>query len=250
MKKITESLSKEIVAAQEGEIVGIVTNAYVDKKLSRVRGYKVSSDDRDAGRLLPLRRLVSESDALIVRGVAVLQEPSLPDCPLGAKVFDTTGNFVGILRDLLFDEKTGAILTLVADEGEIDPARVVGFGKSAVLLRAPCHEGFVFRVRSAGYRRKKITPPLPLQASETEAPLASTESIPSELPAPETTIPEHAKELFAGEYAFLLGRKVLKPILFGQEIIAQSESLVTPETIAKAREKGKLVELTVNSRKV
>ena len=249
MKKITESLSKEIVAAEEGEIVGIVTNAYVDKKLSHVRGYKVSSDDRDAGRLLPLRRLVSESDALIVRGVAVLQEPTLPDCPLGAKVFDTTGNFVGILRDLLFDEKTGAILTLVADEGEIDPARVVGFGKSALLLRAPCHDGLLFRVRSARGKRKKVSSSAPLkEKTEEEAPTKDFLTV--ETPLPESATLEHAQELFAGEYAFLLGRKVLKPILFGQETVAQSGDLVTPDTIVKAREKGKLVELTVNSRKI
>ena len=57
MRKITETLSKEVVAAAEGEIVGIVTNAYVDPKLTRIRGYKVSSEDRDTGRLLPLRKL-------------------------------------------------------------------------------------------------------------------------------------------------------------------------------------------------
>ena len=244
MKKITETLSKEIVAAQEGEIVGIVTNAYVSQKLARVRGYKVSSEDRDAGRLLPIRRVIGEGDALIVKGVDVLQEPTCADCPLGAKVFDTVGVFHGILRDLLFEEKTGVILSLIADDTEIDPLRVVSFGKSAVILRAPCHEKTLFRVRKSAAPTeptvKKPEQPTLIDLAEAATPL----SLPADEPQSEPT-----QELFAGEYAFLLGRTVLKNIFAGEEPVAERGETVTPELITKAREKGKLVELTVNSRK-
>ena len=243
MKKITDTLSKEIVSAYEGEICGIVTNAYIDGKLSRVRGYKVSSDERDDGRLLPLSRLLGEGDALIVRNHTALRDADSAECPMGAKIFDTTGTFLGVLRDLSFDERTGQVLSLVADERELTPKGVVAFGKRVVILRAPCHEKTVFRHRpkrvslaSAPYERSLL--PLPAEKSATAEEGAEAQSV-------ETPI----EPLFYQEYAFLLGRKVIKTIGTPADIVAQESEIVTPEVIMRAREKGKLVELTVNSRK-
>ena len=240
MRKITETLSKEVVAAAEGEIVGIVTNAYVDPKLTRIRGYKVSSEDRDTGRLLPLRKLLGEKEAMIVRCDGALSETALTDCPLGVKVFDTLGAYCGTLRDLIYDEQTGVVLSLVADDGEISAGKVLTFGKSAVVLRAPTHERVTFRKHSAhhGARRKAPSEPRPL------SPVTEAETIPVASSEAET-----ASELFSGEYSFLVGRTVLKNILAERDILAREGERVTPDLIVKARERGKLVELTVNSRK-
>ena len=247
MRKITETLSKEIVAAAEGEIVGIVTNAYVDRRLSRVRGYKVSSEDRDAGRLLPLRFLLGEEDAMVVKTLSILSETDLPDCPLGAKVFDTLGAFHGVLRDLIFDEKTGEIVSVLADEKEIAPDRILGFGKNAVILRAPCHDGVLFRKRAGRPSTRKPAPKKPSLEIAEEAEILSLPSLAEGEVAP--TENETQRELFSGEYSFLLGRTVLKTIVAEGEALARESEIVTPSLIAKAREKGKLVELTVNSRK-
>ena len=232
MKKITETLSKEVVAVTEGEIVGIVTNAYVDRRLSRVRGYKISGEDRDGGRLLPLRRLLGEGEALIVKSASALSDTSLADCPLGVKVYDTVGAFRGVLRDLVFDEITGKTLSVLVDEGAVDPDRVVGFGKNALILRAPCHDGVLFRKQPKrdGANGEKTKP--------------------APAPEPAVEMPAVAEiEILPGEYAFLLGRTVLKTIVGEGGVVATEGERVTGELIAKARESGKLVELTVNSRK-
>ena len=249
MKKVTDTLSKEIVSVCEGEIAGIVTNVYTDGKLERVRGYKVSSEDRDEGRFLPLRRLIAEGDAMIVCGKYALEETSLSECPLGSKVFDTAGAFCGVLRDLLFDEETGRVLSLVADEKEIDPMRVIRFGKNAVVLRAPCHDGKVFRrsAKSRSRKKKDSVPALPAVSSKTiaEPPLPiESEGTPVE------TVSLEERDIFPlQDYAFLLGRIVLKRIGEGADLVASENEIVTTDIILNAREKGKLVELTVNSRK-
>ena len=244
MKKITETLSKEVVAVTEGEIVGIVTNAYVDRRLSRVRGYKVSLEDRDGGRLLPLRRLLGEGEAMIVRASAALSDTSLADCPMGVKVYDTIGAFQGVLRDLVYDEITGKTLSVVVDEAEIEPDRVIGFGKNALILRAPCHDGVLFRKNAKHGRtaKKPSAKPAPLPS-----PLTAAYAAPKSAAKPPVESAE--KEIRPGEYAFLLGRTVLKTILGDKDAVAHEGDRVTPELIAKARESGKLVELTVNSRK-
>lgn len=247
MKKVTDTLSKEIVAAAEGEIVGIVTNAYTDAKLTRLRGYKVSSEDRDEGRIAPLPRILAEGDALVVRNTASLRETTLAECPIGVKVYDTAGNLYGLLRDILFDEKSGEILTLFAGEREIAAGSTLSFGKNALLLRAPEHAKTLFRKPSAGRKKSpeaKENIPLLLPEAERQTPAekepiaeATADSLPQEVTQEE--------EFFDRDYAFLLGRKVVKDL--GH--IARTSDTVTPEVIRKARSSGKLVELTVNSRK-
>lgn len=246
MKRITDTLSKEIIAAAEGEIAGIVTNLYADAKLTRLRGYKVSTDERDEGWMLPIARVLGEGDAIVIRHQASLQEPYLAECPIGAKVYDTAGACYGTLRDVCFDETSGKILCLITDEGEIAPDHTLSFGKSAVVLRAPAHEKTLFRKGTSKRAKKKrtvsATPGLPPALSSiAEEVLAERKETPTEWEgSPENT------ELQEGtEYAFLLGRTVMKDL--GE--IARASERVTPDVIRKARTLGKLVELTVNSRK-
>ena len=244
MKSIIEQLSKEIVAAAEGETAGIVTNVFVDDKLTRVRGYKASDDESDEAKLLPLRRLIGDGDALIVCNLSVLKEGGARECPLGAKIYDTCGKLHGILRDLTFDEVSGKVVTLIADQCEIEAGRVLSFGKRAIVLRSPEHERSLFRKRTSAPKRAPRE-------------LAVREDLPSPVQAVDAELPETAEQKNAQtegdfrfrEYAFLLGRKLRKDIVSGEVLIASKEEVVTPEVILRAHRNGKLVELTVNSSK-
>ena len=245
MRSIIENLSKEIVAARESERAGIVTNVYVDGKLSRVRGYKISDEESDRDRMLPLRRVIGEGDALVVVNRSVLSEVSHPVCPLGAKIYDTCGMLIGVLRDLRFEEGGGKVLALLSDDGEIGPERVLSFGRDLVVLRAPAHQGKTFRKASVpGVRRSapRKSKSLPILLEVTE------EAIPAENTAESETLPTGEEEILR-DYAFLLGRKVRKDIANGEVAVAFSGELVTPDVILRAHRSGKLVELTVNSRK-
>ena len=254
MKKITDQISKEIVAVCEGEILGIVTGAYADKKLSRLRGYKVSSEEREEAEALPLRRLLGDADALTVTAASVLRESTDAECPLGAKILDTAGCCHGVLRDLLFEEESGVIRALVAEQEEIAPERVLGFGERVVVLRAPCHEGKIFRKPRPFRKRKesdglsetlfsrRIVPAAPEEDRQNEAAV-------EEAPVIHLEESEEDSAFLFRDYAFLLGRTVTKTIGTEADIVARASDTVTPDVILKARERGKLVELTVNSRK-
>ena len=234
MKRITDQLAKEIVAAAEGERAGVVINAFTDEKLSRVRGYKTVNDEDIAAKLLPLRRVLGDKDALVVKTRLHLKEAAFPECPLGAKVYDTAGAAFGCLRDLLFDERTGAVTSLVVEQTEVAPDRVLSFGKNAVVLRSPLHDGTLFKRTAKRSPAKRA----PTAFSVVTAPVEN----PQEAPAP-------ANEEFLQDYAFLLGRTVKKTILNGDAVVAEEGEIVTAEVVLRARENGKLVELTVNSRK-
>ena len=255
MKMITDTLSKEIIAVREGEIVGIATNVYTDEKLSRVRGYKVSNEERDEGALLPLRRLIGQGDALVMRTISALEEPKGAECPLGAKIYDSVGVYRGILRDLLFDEVKGGVLSLITDEEAFAPDRVITYGKRAVILRAPCHDKLVFRSSPRRPSRTEKTVSLSEEALPTpeDSTLPLSTEIEESAPLPDVEAPaeemiEREKDSSLFKYAFLLGRTTVKDI--GNEAsIAKAGEIVTPDVIYRAREQGKLVELTLNSRK-
>ena len=225
MNRITDRLSKPVVAASEGVTAGIVINLFTDKKLARVRGYKVVNDESDEARILPLRRVLGDADALVVKSVTALLPAAFPECPLGAKVFDTAGALIGTLRDLVFDPQSGAVLSLVVDQAELSAKDVLNFCKDTVVLRAPVHEKTQFKKPAKRAAR----------------------SVALSNPAPEK--PQDAADFPFRDYAFLLGRRLKKTILNGDAVVANEGDPVTPEVILRARESGKLVELTVNSRK-
>lgn len=248
MKSIVENISKEIVCAAEGVTAGIVTNVFVDEKMARVRGYKALDDEREDVRLLPLRRLLGEGDALVVKNLSALTETSFRECPLGAKIYDTCGMAHGTLRDLLFDEVSGKVLSVVADESEIAPERVVSFGSKTVVLRAPMHENTLFRKSSS--KKKKRAPSKPLEEAHLPAEQQPEAVISLLEPTSETSeIESEDRGFIFQNYAFLLGRRIRKDIASDGVLVASANEVVTPEIIFRAHQSGKLVELTVNSRK-
>ena len=246
MKSIVESISREIVAAVDGRTAGIVTNVFVSEKLARVRGYKTADDESDEIGLVPLRRLIGAGDALVVRNLSHIKETTLPECPLGAKVYDTAGKLHGVLRDLLFDENSGAVLSLVTDEEELTPERVLSFGKRVVVLRAPEHDKIFFRRSPSGAKTAapRVKPAAQIVSAET-----SEESLVIPSLAEENSEIDESEGFLFRDYAFLLGRKVVKNLVNGSDLIAMEHDVVTPEIIVRAHRSGKLVELTVNSRK-
>ena len=244
MRSIIENLSKEIIAARESEKAGIVTNVYVDEKLSRIRGYKVSDEESDRDKMLPMRRVIGEGDALVVVNRSALSEVSFPVCPLGAKIYDTCGMMIGTLRDLHFDER-GQVHALLSDNGEISPERVLSIGSDLVVLRAPAHQGKAFRRASAPGARRST----PRKAKKLPTVIGVNEDAFSPEILEERETLATGEETLLHDYAFLLGRKVRKDITSGDISVASADELVTPDVILRAHRNGKLVELTVNSRK-
>ncbi|MCR4726350.1 MAG: hypothetical protein K5753_03935 [Clostridia bacterium] len=271
MKRITEHLSKEVVTIAEGEIAGIITNAYVTEKLTRVKGFIVSSDEKEEAGLADLRRIAGCEDALTLPSADRIKQGIFFACPLGAKTFDSEGRFLGVLRDLVFDERTGATATLVTDESEFSPSLVIAATDRAVVLRAEAHAGKAFKRTAAkkGATRPKrsksevrateIAPVL----EESDLPIGETEDTsPNRAGAGEAAIPDekaaniahisdrNEKNAFSGDYDFLIGRMITKDLLFSNGSAVKKGEIVSKAILDGARTNGKLVELTVNSRRV
>ena len=152
------------------------------------------------------------------------------------RVYDSEGRALGILREVIADE-TGKTATLSIGEKDYAPSDVLRASRSGVILRSPAHGDL--HVKRA-----------PAKKSRRPRPAAQPASVVQDV-APETeTLPQATPAISYGEYAFLLGRTVSKDIVADGRMIAKEGTQVDAEIIEKARKQGKLVELTVNSKKV
>lgn len=270
MKKITEHISKEVVTVAEGKIAGVVTNAYVTEKLTRVKGWRVSSDEKEEAGFAALGRILGYGDALILPSAKQIEIGEFFPCPIGAKIFDSMGRFLGILRDLAFDEKTGVASALIADGKEFSPSLVLGASEKAVVFRAEEHAFKRFKSKASGKKRAPSARTRgksesnehfePISEIERDEEIVFAENIDlseKEQAATEDEIkilPEISEDSegthFLGDYEFLLGRTILKDLVAGNAILAERGATVTEKIVRAARENGKLVELTVNSKRV
>jgi len=249
MYKITENLSKTVLSLADAADLGLVTNACVSAKLSAVKGWLVASEEHDDEGMIELRRVLGQKDALTVMNTSAVKAPRGMRCPLGAKVYDSEGTFIGILRDLLFREEDGHTTSLIVDEIPCDPSLVMAASLHSVILRAPSHQTLRTRRAPSKQPRKKVKNPLPL-FNLAEGAEATSAAEPQAEAMTESAEPKQEPPLSTyGEYAFLLGRVVSKEIRAADALIAAEGSEVNARIIESARAHGKLVELTVNSKK-
>jgi len=231
MIKITDILSKEVLSLADAAAIGIISNAFFSEDLSRLKGWTVVQDDSDDEGLLPLARIIGEKDAVTVMNGAAVKMPVGIKCPLGMRTFDSEGRILGILRDILVDENTGLTAALLVDETSYDPASVLRASRYGVILRSPVHTLLRVRHAPSGKPRPRRTAIEPTEST------------------PHRDAPTESPATAYGEYAFLIGRTVSKDLIANGETLAKEGAQVDATIIETARSKGKLVELTVNSKK-
>ncbi|MBP5404405.1 MAG: hypothetical protein J6Y74_00425 [Clostridia bacterium] len=266
MLKVTDILSKCVLSISDAKAMGVIANAYMSEKLKRLRGWLVVQDESDEEPLLPRDRIIGNGDAVTVMHPAVLRQPKGEPCPFGAKVYDSLGKYIGIFRDLLFEEKSGFTTSLVVEEALLPAELVLSASADGVILRAEAHASLRTHKAPRKGKNRKAKDYLPtFSLSETDLPESSIpEEVISEEQAPsslaDAPLPSERKEsklykskesVFSlyGDYAFLLGRKVHKDLYAQGELLAEKGRYVDEALLEQARCKGKLVELTVNSGK-
>lgn len=230
--KISEMISESIVNLPEAVFAGSVINCIVDKKLKKVTHY-ILLNQEDEEVFLPIKKLKKGVDTyLVLSGDAVCNStPSGVWCPLNMPVFDTDGKKVGRLKDFEFDE-SGKITEIFSEKGA-EPWEILTLSPAMTIVKGNRN----LRLRKEGERGPKL------------------KEIYSD--NMETTLPQPVKERITApkrvvsDYSFLLGRRVVKDIPSkNMAILIKAGDVVTVDVVEKARKHGKLVELTVNSKKV
>jgi uncharacterized protein YrrD len=143
--RLSEADGRPVVSRESAERVGELKHVVVDAGARRITALHVSGRRRKAG-LVGWGDIVGFGpDGIVVAGEGAVRGPGDEreqavvggDLDLdGRLVLDDRGDSAGKLTDVLFDESTGEIATLVCDEAEIAGDRLRAVGPYCVIVRA------------------------------------------------------------------------------------------------------------------
>jgi uncharacterized protein YrrD len=141
--RFSEARGRKVVSTSTADSVGTVHDFVVDPKAAAVLAMEVKK--AEAGNTLRWSDITAfGSDAVTVTGPDKITEAGDDVAALlgkdhrvvGKRVLSTDGDELGEVADVEFDVDSGAITSLVLDEGGIAGARLVGVGPYAVVVRA------------------------------------------------------------------------------------------------------------------
>ncbi len=236
------------VLTRAGDRLGYVTAVYLSRDMKKISSL-LCADDEEEEFCLPARAMLSAADAVIAGG-ARLKAPTGIASPIGKRAYTHTGEELGTLTDVELGEEPALLITRGENTLRCETARAViretvivypsaaeRRPASAKRKQAPQKKGNT-RAMSAPKRTEPTMSAQPPTNGGTLSPPPMPEAEPAKAPAGSFRI----------DRTNLLGRRVKRSVYdeTGAPIAVAGER-VTPETIALARRKNRLLALTVNT---
>lgn len=213
------------VLSPQGEALGYVKTAYLNRTLSDLSSLGCIDDDEEEF-YLSARAITAIGDAVIAKR-SLRSNPVGVPCPIGNAAYSSDGKFLGAVADYSLDGENSEII-LRNETSEIRiPAKRVAVGETAIIYP----EAAPRSARTSAPKRA-----VPKSAAEAKEPPAEA-PIPSALPAEDT--PDRFN---------LLGKRVKIDVLdaYGTPIARAGET-ITPSVIRNARQNNLLLRLAVNT---
>ncbi len=246
MKRLSDYLGRQIINLAAAKEEGVIINGILDDKLKRLAYFVIVNEENyeETELFAPLKAVLQGTDILYIKDCKCLEQldPKYIKSPLKARVFNSDGELVGNVNDIIFDDK-GNCTSLQLENGEIPQSEVIIASSSIVTVKG------LQKIRAT---RKKLAAPAPA-VSETMNVSEATVLPPLALNGPDE-IEKHIENAeqpprIIADYSFLLGRKVIKNIRSHDSKVLIAENTVINDAVVKtASINGKLVELTINSK--
>ncbi len=261
--QLSSLIGKKIISPS-GEQLGYVTGAYLARDLRSLSALTAVDGDEEEF-ILPIRAVQACNDAIIASRLRTTTPTGVP-APIGLNAYSEKGAELGVVGDWLFGDCDPAFIvvkdgvrTAYAAESVVSEDHVVVYltGERPAPKKRPN--------RSTKQQNKKngatMSEPHPSQnASELSAEgensiaeegfsadveaAAPAAEVPTE-PAEEQTVATAKYELGSRN---LLGKRVVRSVFDAQgEVVALAGDRITPEVLSRARRKGRLLALTVNT---
>ncbi|MGI9004302.1 MAG: PRC-barrel domain-containing protein [Pseudonocardia sp.] len=141
--RFSEAKGRKVVSTSTADAVGKVDEFVVDPKAQAVLALVLAKTD--SGHTLRWVDIAAfGTDAVTVTGADKITEADEDVAALtgkdhrllGKRVLSTAGDELGKVSDVEFDGESGAVTSLVLDEGEVAGTRLVGVGSYAVVVMA------------------------------------------------------------------------------------------------------------------
>jgi sporulation protein YlmC with PRC-barrel domain len=254
---LSNIVSKKVLNLFSGKIEGTVKNLCFTSNLSRVSTLKMFTEEDDEF-LIDARKIYSIGDSAVVIKNSSAMTPTLNVCavdensPINLEMYSLAGDSLGQVCDAELSNGL-ALNFLISKTHRIKQSQILNVGKNIVVNTAEK------KVRICDFKPHislNVTPEIAEEKVYILPQIETTEdpaTIQNETKENQKTfrinsLPSPQK--IVGDSNFLIGRKMVKTVYgLNNEIIIKKEFLINEKTIDSARRHGKLMELTVYSRK-
>ncbi|MFE9346112.1 hypothetical protein [Streptomyces olivaceus] len=137
MMLFSEARGLPVTAPGVAGPLGTVTSLGVDAASARVSHVRLRAGRLRRETVLPWDSVLTAGPGAVrVRAPAPLEQAPPRRELLGHRVLTDTGTEHGTVLDAAFDPATGRLLALFTSRGELPPARLLGLGDHALVVRA------------------------------------------------------------------------------------------------------------------
>ena len=262
--QLSSLIGKKIISPA-GEELGYVTGAYLSRDLTSLAALTAVDGDEEEF-VLPIRAVVASSDAIIAQKSRAAAPVGVP-APIGLRAFSETGTDLGVVGDWLFGDcepvfilvKDG-VRTGYAAETVLSEENVVVYlsgerpapkkrAKKKIAASETKNEATMSADSPAENASEQESAAQEIRTEEAAAePLKTAEAERSTSPLSESAEPQEQTVKFELGTRNLLGKRVVRSVYDAQgEIVALAGDRITPEVLSRARRKGRLLALTVNT---
>ena len=231
--------SLSILSLYEGELLGVVDKLYFDKKLKKLCEIELISEE-GVKLILPAKNIYHVGkNAITVKNNQTVKltqdEKEFCVAPIGSKVYSITGEFLGVVQEITFNDKYITEKILLDNGQTLNINDMATSGKNTLI----------FYNQSNKINLKQFTPKQPKAFKRKIVQIAKVQ--PVEVKEVEPTI--EVKLPVSQNTNFLLGRICTKDIFnFNNELLIKAHSVINKKNLKEINKYGKLRELMLYSK--
>lgn len=229
-----------VLSLYEGELLGTVDKLFVDKKMKRLceielvgaNGVKLVLPTKNIYRVGKNAITVKNNQAVLLKS----EEGKHCVVPLSSKVYSLTGEYLGMIEELSFDEKFITKKISLDNNSVLNVDNIASIGKNIVVFHSENE-----KVNLKNFVPKKQ--PKVLKSKEVKI----VKVLPIETMPP--IVEDVEKKIMVQNSDFLLGRICTKDIFnFNNELLIKAHAVVNKKNLKEINRFGKLRELMIYSK--
>ncbi len=255
MNLLSEIISKPVLNLYNGKIEGTVKNICFDSSFKKILGFKMFDNDEEEF-LIDSSKIynIGQNTIIIKNSEALTNTINEITCtennPINLNTYTMTGEYIGKLIDIEFNDKFEAITFITDQDVKIKREEIFNVSQNIIVNNTNK------KITLSSFKPKvKISKILEEQKVITILPKIEDNVIEEE-----QIKEDDKKEAFKiynqptpqkliGNSNFLIGRKAIKTIYgLNNEIIIKKDNIINAKNLENAKKHSKLVELTVFSK--
>lgn len=231
-------ISLSVLSLYEGELLGVVDKLYFDKKMKKLIQLEIIGDD-GVKFVLPSKNIyhIGKNAITVKNNQAVsfkTEENLFNICPINSKAYSINGEFLGIIKELSFDEKFFTQKFSLDNGNSLNVNQMASCGKNTVIF---------YEENTNNININKFTPNKTPKALKTENEAVAS-ILPKEIEKQNDNIVPVENKAQVQNSDFLLGRVCTKDIYnFNNELIIKAHARINQKNLKEINKFGKLREL-------